>query len=319
MVRFYISTIGTLPLPPKWRSLQRMESFVFIAVNLKTVCIFDLPQQSTVCSDQNLENSIALLTKQQVIVNGSGGVINGSRASSFHWWITASTSSHLFISQTNKDLLMRLLGLFCVLSLTIRPVDSRQKFDRYLSRLFHERADRNKDGSICFDECYENLLIFYTYLNQWAPIPPPRRDRVEKLYASADWNHKKGLQEAEFKLLAGAFAARATLRVIIYKVVTWIGAPLLSAAMISLLEHTETVTSLKAWAKNMFFLPEAVTQRTFWMAAFLIMNVSNLGMLVLFLMDWALDHYKPFATAWFPEKMPPPPPPPTTGQRQKKK
>lgn len=216
---------------------------------------------------------------------------------------------------------MRILGIFSsLLLLAVTPVYSRrQKFDRYLSRLFHERADRNRDGSICFEECYENLLIFYTYLNQWAPIPPPRRDRVEKLYAAADWNQKKGLQEAEFKLLAGAFAARASVRVLIYKIVTWIGAPLLTAAIIDLLEHTETVSSLKAWAKDMFFLPEAITRRSFWTAAILVMNVSNLGMLVMFVLDWALDRYRPFANAWFPEKMPPPPPEATTTTPANKK
>lgn len=195
--------------------------------------------------------------------------------------------------------------ILMVLTTTTRPVVARQKFDRYLSRLFHERADSNKDGLISFDECYENLLIFSTYLNRIAPIPPPRRDRLAQFYELADWNQTKGLQEVEFKLLAGILAARVSLRILLYKLVTWIGAPVLSAAMMQGLESTEFVTNIKAWANHMFFLPEAVTRRSFWSALFLVMNVSYLGMIVLWILDWALDRYKPFAKAWLPEKMPP--------------
>lgn len=179
-----------------------------------------------------------------------------------------------------------------------------RRFSRYISRLFHESADVNKDGTISFDECYQSLLIFYTYLNQLAPIPPPKRARVQELYASADWDARAGLQEAEFQLLAGTLASRATLRLGLYKAVTWVVAPLLSSFLLNQAEGTAWVESCYKAIQQREWIPSIVSTRSFWMTVVLVANVSNLGMLVLWLLDEVLlTRFKPMQKLWIPEKL----------------
>lgn len=192
--------------------------------------------------------------------------------------------------------------LLCFVPIHARPPSLR--FRHYISRLFHEAADVNKDGTISFDECYQTLLLFYTYLNQYAPIPPPKRERVLELYKSADWDSRSGLQESEFQLLAGALASRATLRVGLYKAVTWIVAPLFTSFLVQQLEGTKVVDECRSALVSREWIPEMVKTKSFWVTALLVANVSNLGMLVLYLLDEVLlTRFKPMQRFWIPEKL----------------
>lgn len=167
------------------------------------------------------------------------------------------------------------------------------KWDKYLTVIYNE-ADRDNDGSVSFDECYERLLRFYIKLNQQAPIPPPSRAEVKLLYKAADWNGNRCLNCNEFKYLASELAKRAYTRLLVHKFVTAVVAPFVAT---SLAHHLSSVRGL---AEIRHVLSDAATatlpkvaaqtlQSThFWSTVFLIFTVSKLGNIVIETVNWFL-------------------------------
>jgi len=171
------------------------------------------------------------------------------------------------------------------------------RWDRYLSRLYAQ-ADLNRDGTLSFDECYERLLLFYIKLNRQAPIPPPTRATVRRLYDESDWNHSRSLSEDEFKDLASTLASRGATRLLAHKLVTVLVAPFLATTTVRYLatsERTAGARSVLAKAAATHLparLARTVSSVGFWTTIFLVLTVSQLGNKVLGAVNWCLDGKK---------------------------
>ena len=160
--------------------------------------------------------------------------------------------------------------------------------DRYSSKLFDD-ADSNHDGSVSPDEVYELILKFYIKVNQKAPIPPPSRERVMKLFDQSDTDRTGRLQLVEFQRLLRTMYARASSRVLAYKVVSILFAPVLSISLINFIQG-------KTYLKELFnaLLPEKtpkkitnlLTKESLWVTMFTMILVKNLGGLILGFVDW---------------------------------
>jgi len=171
---------------------------------------------------------------------------------------------------------------------------STSRWDRYLTRLYQE-ADLNKDGRISFDECYERVLLFYVKLNRQAPIPPPSRAKVLRLYSEADYDHSKSLSEDEFKELASTLASRGATRVLAHKLVTMLVGPWLVTTAVEFFATTESLESFRqilqetAESNIPDRLARLAESKSFWKTVILIITVSRLGNFVLEGVNWYMD------------------------------
>lgn len=100
-------------------------------------------------------------------------------------------------------------------------------FKRLVDSVYDD-ADTNKDGKISLAEVNTLVLQMYVKINRAAPIPPPSRDKVDALFASADVDGNKRLSREEFSRLAVLLASRATTRLVAHKVVSFVVAPVLA-------------------------------------------------------------------------------------------
>ena len=161
-----------------------------------------------------------------------------------------------------------------------------------------EEADENGDGSISFEEVYERVLLFYIKLNQKAPIPPPSKQRVKLMYQVADWSHNRRLDKKEFQALAGTLAARGYFRLVAHKFVTVIVAPILANHVVNRLASSKKfgVRDLYANFVAKYVPPkfvDTISSVEFWKTIVTILAVSQLGNLVLDIVNWWLDLNKP--------------------------
>lgn len=175
-----------------------------------------------------------------------------------------------------------------------KRTSSSSRWDRYLSRLYRE-ADLNRDGSISFDECYERVLLFYVKLNRQAPIPPPSRAKILRLYAEADYDQSQSLDEEQFKELASTLASRGATRVLAHKLVTMVLGPWLATATVEYLATTESLGSVRQLLRGTAEgnlpgrLARLVETKSFWNTVVLILTVKNLGNLVMEGVNWYMD------------------------------
>ena len=107
------------------------------------------------------------------------------------------------------------------------PLSYNHIIDHMLDTIY-ETADVNKDGRICFQECYELVLQLYVLINRQAPIPPPKRRTVMRLYKEYDRNNNRHISRKEFTSLSRRICQRAVARVVLHKVTTIVGAPVLA-------------------------------------------------------------------------------------------
>lgn len=165
------------------------------------------------------------------------------------------------------------------------------RFDRIFDKVFND-ADLNKDGTVNFNEVYELVLQVYIKLNRSAPIPPPSREIVMKIYRKSDKNSDNRLTREEFKSLANTFTGRVLTRLTGYKLVTLVGAPLLAEYMIRNLTGNEWLESLPAMIIPTQYeekvLP-VVTSKAFWRTVLMVLFVATLGNIVLSIVDLILE------------------------------
>ena len=197
-----------------------------------------------------------------------------------------------------KTILLPLLGAFLAEGLKARAkVAPRQskatlsttatskssRFNRLIQKIYNE-ADSNHDGSLSFGETYEMSLKLFANLNREAPIPPPTKEEVLKLYHQADKNKNDSISRDEFQSLATNLAERAFSELLAHKMVTLFGAPLLAELMIRTLAEKEWPPLVAARVIPKQFheviLP-TITTKAFWRTAFLVVFVATLGDLVL--------------------------------------
>lgn len=101
----------------------------------------------------------------------------------------------------------------------------KSRFEKFVDKLF-ESADTNNDGSVSLGETYEMVLQMYVKLNRQAPIPPPSRQKLYKLFRASDVDRNDRISREEFTSLAKTLGRRAMTRLVAHKAVTLIGAPL---------------------------------------------------------------------------------------------
>ena len=163
--------------------------------------------------------------------------------------------------------------------------------ERLIDKIFDE-ADTNHDGSVDFDEVYELVLKILIAVNRKVPIPPPSRQHAMKLFINADRTHNNKLSREEFRGLANLMIRRLVLRVIAHKLVTVVGAPVLTELVlrasigIDWLPKLATNLVPKPWEKRL--LPVLLSS-TFWRTVLLVIFVSTLGNLVIETFNWVLD------------------------------
>jgi hypothetical protein len=147
----------------------------------------------------------------------------------------------------------------------------RSSVDRFVDKLFDE-TDTNEDGMVSFDEAYVGCLLLYVRLNRRAPIPPPSREKFLRLFLQATDRNKSN----ELNLLG-----RAVLRLTSHKIVTLIGAPLLTEMIVrSMASRKDDIE-----ATVRFIVPSnfhdavipTVTSKSFQRGFFMIILVMTLG------------------------------------------
>ena len=120
-----------------------------------------------------------------------------------------------------------------------------QRFQALASRAF-DVADYNKDGSVDATEAYMVVLQLYVQINRHAPVNPPPRGLVLKLFAAADKEKTGKLSRDEFSSLASVLCARAVIRIVLHKVMTLLGGPLCASWLVLKLPGRSSVTTLFA-------------------------------------------------------------------------
>lgn len=168
------------------------------------------------------------------------------------------------------------------------------RWDKYLERIFNE-ADENHDGSISFEEVYERVLLFYIELNRKAPIAPPSKQRVKQFYDSADWSHNKRLDSDEFQALASTLAARGYTRLLAYRIVTIVVAPIVANYVVNLCSSLPQFARVRTQFSEFVYkyVPDkfvpTISSMEFWKTAVTVLAVMQLGNLVLYIVNRCLD------------------------------
>jgi hypothetical protein len=160
----------------------------------------------------------------------------------------------------------------------------RSSVDRFVDKLFDE-TDTNEDGMVSFDEAYVGCLLLYVRLNRRAPIPPPSREKFLRLFLQATDRNKSNelnlLDKEEYGHILKRILGRAVLRLTSHKIVTLIGAPLLTEMIVrSMASRKDDIE-----ATVRFIVPSnfhdavipTVTSKTFQRGFFMIILVMTLG------------------------------------------
>jgi Ca2+-binding EF-hand superfamily protein len=151
---------------------------------------------------------------------------------------------------------------------------------RHIETIFKE-ADTNHDGHVDIDEAYALALKLYIYMNRQAPVPPPTPEQVRRLFATADADRNGRLDWDEFRRLMLSLYARSSTRIVAYKTVRFVVAPLLA------LHTCATVVRLRGRSD---FLPEiAWLERVCWRTVAVVAFSACLGNVALYLADFFLD------------------------------
>lgn len=158
----------------------------------------------------------------------------------------------------------------------------------YVTKLFNE-ADSNHDGSISPEEVYDLVLQFYVKVNRQAPVPAPSRERVMILFKNADVSHSGRLDIHEFRRLVRTLYARVSSRIVAFKVVKMLCAPILAIRLVDILKGTPFVMSLFDRIVNEStpsWLASLLTKETVWSSVFTLLCVIGLGKTALRVIDY---------------------------------
>jgi hypothetical protein len=198
---------------------------------------------------------------------------------------TTTTKTALFVTSSRGGAASP-VGKTTTSTTTIRRRHIRRGIDRLIDRVFDE-TDTNHDHTISFQEAYESVLKLYIQLNRQAPVPPPKRDIVLKLYNRADKCHNHRLNREEFQSLARMVTRRAVIRLVAHKAVTLLGAPLLAEWIVRSITGPDIAPRWEAtirWVCPPPFLDQVlpvVTSITFLRAVWVVLLVATLGNLCL--------------------------------------
>lgn len=125
-----------------------------------------------------------------------------------------------------------------------------------------------------------------------APIPPPTRAKVYKIFRASDVDHDDRISREEFTLLARTLGRRAMTRLVAHKVVTLIGAPLLATEIVQILKNRPFVRKrLKKYAAGIIpdQLEAELLSASFARTALIIVFVATLGNITIGIVNFILD------------------------------
>ena len=161
------------------------------------------------------------------------------------------------------------------------------RFDRFIQKVY-DNADTNHDGTISLEEAYELVLKLYIYINRQAPVNPPSRTQVHRLFDVSDRNRNQRISRDEFTELASLLGQRALVRIVTCKLLTMVAAPILA-------EYTAQYLSDQAWLPELAarVVPErllpVVTSENFGRTVLIVLFVSTMGKAVMNMVNVVLD------------------------------
>ena len=162
----------------------------------------------------------------------------------------------------------------------------RRRHGPIIQKLF-DNADTNHDGSISRDEAYILVLKWYIKINQRAPIQPPSRQTVNQLFdllMDSDKDKNCSISMDEFGNFCAVLWRRALVRVVIHKLVTFVGAPLLAEYIVTKSsQQTNVVATLQSLCQKLVparFYPKVAT-KAFGRTALIILFCVTLGNFVM--------------------------------------
>ena len=170
----------------------------------------------------------------------------------------------------------------------VEAVKSLGLLSGYVTKLFNE-ADSNRDGAISPDELYELVLKFYVKVNRQAPVAAPSRERVMILFNNADVSHSGRLDIHEFRRLVRTLYARVSSRIVAFKVVKILCAPILAIRLVDALKGTSLIMHLFdnfVTESTPSWLASLLTKETVWSAVFTLLCVIGLGKTALRVIDY---------------------------------
>ena len=149
--------------------------------------------------------------------------------------------------------------MMCKTTSTTTFINRRLK--RFIDGVF-EKADINNDGTINSQEAYDLVLFIYIQVNQQAPIPPPTRDEINDIIKSTDMDRNGRIQRDEFKNLVFTILSRASTRLVAYKFLSLLIAPIL-ATLVSPIVFAYTPG--KSWMREVSsqWIPEETIDKIF--------------------------------------------------------
>ena len=104
------------------------------------------------------------------------------------------------------------------------------QFKKNLFALF-ESMDVDQDGRLSVDEAYPVVLQLYILANRQAPVNPPSRGQIAKLFDAADADGSGALSKDEFVVFCTALLGRTASRIAVFNVVRFAVAPVLATAL----------------------------------------------------------------------------------------
>lgn len=172
----------------------------------------------------------------------------------------------------------------------------RSSIDRFVDNLFHE-TDTNEDGMVSFNEAYVGCLLLYVQLNRRAPIPPPNREKFLRIFLqAADKNRSNELNlldKEEYRHVLRKTVGRAILRLTSHKLVTLIGAPLLTEIIVrSIAKNMDGFEAIMRYtlpAKFHDAVIPTVTSTSFLRGFWMLVLVTTLGNACLAAVTMLLD------------------------------
>lgn len=155
---------------------------------------------------------------------------------------------------------------------------------------------------VSLDEAYVGCLLLYVQLNRQAPIPPPNRRKFLRIYlqgTNKKSNELNLLNKEEYGDILKLIVGRAVLRLTSHKIVTLIGAPLLTEKIVrSMNSRKDGLQAILRYIVPMKFQDSViptVTSKTFLRGFWMVILVMTLGNVCLSAVTLLLDASLPKA------------------------